>query len=290
MLHYLKRFRAVWGVGVTVLAMVALGAAPAAATTIPPGSVEVVVADSVLSSDNKQAQAFCPQGKRVIGGGALVSGSSNVVITESRPISQGTGESFLVTALEDQTKTTASWMVRSFVFCAVAPPGLEIVTTQSVRTSEPVTQQRAQCPAGKGLIGSGGLIQSGFGELDLGMVPNGQGFTTASTVIAKEDADGFAGQYRVVSFAVCATGNAFPDFQVSSAEVRNSQPNKKAFALCPIGYRVTGVAGATGAPGTHLVFFKPTTAFSPSTVEVAATTTSPIVGDWGVTAIAYCAR
>jgi hypothetical protein len=287
--------RAVLAAGLMLLAALGFGAGPATASTVPPGSVQVVVSDSAFSSTNKQVQAFCPQGKRVLGGGGLITGNNNVVIVESRPFSPAIGDTddprdgFLVAAAEDQTNTTGSWLVRAYAFCAVAPPGLQIVVAMGSPTSVTVGHTVAQCPPGKGLVGQGGRIFGGAGQVDLGMLPPSQGIQFSADTLVKEDADGFAGLYQPTSYAVCATWNQVTDLMVVHEGTDDSQPNKKAFASCPIGYRLTGVAGVTTVPGTHLVFFKPTTAISPTVVEVAATATTPLT-DWDVIAIAYCAQ
>ncbi|MGI5451657.1 hypothetical protein ACQEWB_00410 [Streptomyces sp. CA-249302] len=281
------------------VALNAVGISPASATTIPLGTVKGFSTPPVPSSENKKAQAFCPEGQglHVVGGGAQVSGSNHVVIVEARPFVDAGRESYLVTAIEDQTHPTESWSVQAFVLCAPQPSGYEIISRNGTPSSNPVSALPAPCSPGKAVTGSGGLIQgtsgSTNGEVDLGMVPNSSGFATISNVLAKEDADGFAGQYQLSSAAVCATVNFSPvdnlsDLVVSPASVTGTGPAQNVKASCPSGYGLTGVTGFSDAPGTHLITFKPTTNTRPTVAEVAAV--SQVSGSWTLNAYAYCAR
>ncbi|WP_427919944.1 hypothetical protein [Streptomyces sp. cg40] len=291
------RFATLIGIVVAVLALNAIGVAPASAATIPLKSVKGFSTPPVFSSENKQAQAFCQDGLRVVGGGAQVSGSNHVVIVEARPFVNAGQDSYLVTAIEDQTHPTEQWAVSAFVLCAPQPPGWEIPPgVNGNPTSNAVGSLTSPCPAGKAVTGSGGLVQgvtaSTNGEVDLGLIPTTTGFATSSTVIAKEDADGFTGQYQLFSSVVCATVNFSPvdnlsDLVVATGSVTGTGPQHVS-VTCPSGYGVTGVNGFSSAPGTHVISFKPTTNDAPTAAEVAAV--SGIGSTWTLTAYAYCAR
>jgi hypothetical protein len=269
------------------------GALPAAATTIPPGSVQVFV-NSILDPNNKTVRADCPAGKRVVGGGALTAGGAHVIISEERPVSDARGDGFVITAEEDQVGVAGVWSAQSFAFCAPAPPGYQIVPMPGAPTSASATSTTAQCPPGKFLIGSGGQITGGLGQVDLGMFPNGGNgsLANASAAFAKEDADGFAGNYQVNSFAICASQNAIGDFAVFRAlSATDTNPNKTVTVACQNGLRATGTAGLTDVPnGTHIQFARPNVTNAPSQVTVAAAAAAPVSRSWTIDATVFCAR
>jgi hypothetical protein len=90
------------GCVVAVVAAQALAAGPVFASTVPVGSVTVASAISPFNSANKTFKANCPAGKRVLGGGGFVSGTRHAVLTELQPISTPAGDSYQVSAAEDQ--------------------------------------------------------------------------------------------------------------------------------------------------------------------------------------------
>jgi len=68
---------------------------------------------------------------------------------------------------------------------------------------------------------------------------------------AHEDADGFTGNWSVVSYAVCVQPPAGYEVVYASSDERLSETNKVATALCPGTKRVHGAGGAITkvAPG-----------------------------------------
>ena len=85
---------------------------------------------------------------------------------------------------------------------------MEIVPHTNAPTSAGTDQAWTQCPAGKSLIGAGGKIDNGSGQVDLGTFTNSSGpFLFGSAAFAKEDADGFAGTYTVTGYSICARAN-----------------------------------------------------------------------------------
>jgi len=95
---------------------------PASVITAPAGfsGLEVPTGASALDSSTPKAVVVnCPLGKKVIGGGARVTGAgaSEVSVTEGYPSSatQWTTRAIEVNA------TGGSWTLTAFAFCAVAP-------------------------------------------------------------------------------------------------------------------------------------------------------------------------
>jgi hypothetical protein len=64
-----------------------------------------------------------------------------------------------------------------FAFCASVPNalGVEIIRHTNAPTSSGTDQAPTQCPAGKSLIGAGGKIANGNGQVDLGIFTNSSG-------------------------------------------------------------------------------------------------------------------
>lgn len=82
--------------------------------------LEVVTAASATdSSTPKSVTATCPAGKKVVGGGARVTGggAAEVAVTEAYP---GSATQW-VTLAREQYATGASWTLAAYAFCAVAP-------------------------------------------------------------------------------------------------------------------------------------------------------------------------
>lgn len=287
--HRSRRFWvAALGLGLAAIGGPAVTGAPlAAATTIPFGSVQVAVATSSLDSNaSKVVTVVCPAGKKVLGGGGQTSGDPHVLMTELRPISQGSGNVFNVIATEDPVGTPQPWSVQAFAFCADAPLGLEYVTVNT-NTTAPFTAAFAQCPAGKALIGSGGRIGSGFGRVALDVVPA----TLQRGAIAFAKTAGVSTPYLLSSFAVCVTGVAAFDISVVSAVSEAGTANPKKVVLqCPAGMGAISVGGSTESnPSVHLLSLKPTTTNAPTAVEVAGISTDPNA-HWTVSGFVVCAK
>ena len=85
------------------------------------GLEEVNAVSAFDSNTTKFATAYCPEGKRVIGGGAYVnSGSGAVAVRTSVPLS-GAGAGWAVTAYET-ADFTGNWNVNARALCANVAP------------------------------------------------------------------------------------------------------------------------------------------------------------------------
>ena len=280
-------------VGLAVLTVQALEAGPAAATTVPAGSVHAV---NKLSPANTLAvkQPFavdCPAGQRVLGGGAFTVGGVHAVITELRPIHTASKDSFEVSAAADQFGIAGAWNFQVFALCAAVPAsaGLEIVAKTNPATSAATDQALAQCPGSKRLVGAGGLIANGKGQVDLGITTSGSGpFVFGAAGFAKEDADGYAGTYTVTGYAVCALPQVFDDLQQVKA-TNAVTPGQSVNVTCPSGLGLTGLGGSTSAPGTHLQRLIPTTVNGPITGRFGIQASVP-TGSTVLESILFCAR
>jgi hypothetical protein len=290
-----KKWAPAVALGLAVLAAQALAAAPAAATSIPPGSVKVVVAQYPF--DRLAAKSFsanCQPGQRVLGGGAFTVGGVHAVITELQPIHTTGGDSFKVSAAADQFGITVAWSFQVFAFCASVPAtlGVQIVPHTNLPTSAGNDQAGTQCPAGKSLIGAGGKIDNGNGQADLSIFTNSSGpFVSGSAASALEDADGFAGRYTVTGYSVCAQANVFGDFQQFKTQTAAiSASSQSATIACPSGLRLTGLAGGMGTPGTHLQRLSPNQTNAPSIANFGGQSSILPMGPWSMETTVFCAK
>lgn len=290
-----------WGAAaMAVAATVAFGAVPAEAATLPFGTVRSITQQVPFSTANPKTFALaCNAGERVLGGGAFTVGGVHAVITEMQPVHPASGvDSFQVTAAADQFGIAGVWSMQVFAFCAVVPASvqLEIKTKTNPSTSASTDQAPTSCSAGKILMSTGGRIDNGNGQVDLGNFPNSSGsLATGSAAFAKEDADGFAGSYTLTGYSVCGRPNLLgSDFQMVRTQVRApaGQTSLANTVFCPSGMQLTGFAAATDLFGTHLQRLTPNlaggrTAFGGNFgAQSSVTPTSA----WNLDATIFCAR
>ncbi len=293
-----KRLAAAVGLALAISAGPVLSATPAAAATLPFGTVNAVGAQSQPSTQRVQTlSAVCAPGQRVLGGGAWL-GSSHAVLTELQPIHPAVGQdSFKVTAAADQFGITGSWFIQAYAFCGVVPASLqlEIIPKTNPATSQGTDQAFAPCSSGKFLVGMGGKIDNGAGQVDLGTFPNNSGsLATGAAGFAKEDLDGFAGQYTVTGYAVCLRPTRiFGDIEMVPAQFNTpgGVPNRLATVACPPGKAITGLGGGISTPGTHWQQLAPTTAGQPATAANfgAESSGSAPPTAWPMNAVVFCA-
>jgi hypothetical protein len=279
-------------VAAVVVAGVALtsqlvGQSAASASTVP----RPVIKSDLTQFDSKQvpktAKAKCPAGTRVIGGGGRVNGGQHVVITQQEPV-QGSPDTFVVSAVEDQFGTAQSWAVEAFAICSVPLPGLEIVTATGAAGSSAFQVVTARCPGSKFALGAGGRINNGSGQVTLNTQGQAGGqFPLDASASGLEDLDGFSGIWSETAFAICANANTFGDIQLASVQsVRDTTARKIVSVFCPAGKRVTGGAAFAELPGV-------VESVSPDAnrVQVIARQDGTVTAAdrWAVIAFAFCA-
>ncbi len=217
-------------------------AAPASAA-IP--SAVIAVGDSAFNSiAEKTATAVCPAGTHVISGGFSLN-SDHVFIIRTEPISDANGDRIAVTAIEDETGTPNNWSVRAEATC-----------TASQNVADFHINSQTSAPASTQFIGiNSGCNSSATTALGTGMKTLGAGnqahFTTQMPAVpsigsfdgAFEDPNGFAGNWQVVSYTICAA-QPFDDVRVVEVFPEpNSESPKKLEAVCPEGFRAIGGSG-----------------------------------------------
>ncbi len=205
----------------------------------------IAVGDSHFDSEpEKSAEAACPDGTHVIGGGFSVD-SDHVFIIQMEPISDENGDRILVTAHEDETGTPNDWAVHAEANCTDAEnvPGYHIASRQ------------ATVPPGSRFVNINSFCDNQATALGAGMrtinATNQVHFTTsmpifgASTSMAAgwEDPTGFDQEWQLVSYTICAD---IPGSDVTVVEVDSAPGSESPLrieASCPAGTRAIGGSG-----------------------------------------------
>jgi hypothetical protein len=242
------------------------GAAPAAITVTP------VAADSIRNSAAfKTAEAFCPPGLRVIGGGGWVqeigARTGKLALTRLRPVHPQSGhDSYLATGAETTPGISGTWFVRAYAMCAPPLPGLKIVRSQPAALSSVAAQATAAvCPAGTRALGSGASISTLGGQAVLQVArPSSIGDITRA--LAHEDVAGYSGDWSVTAYAVCANPPAGYEVKFVESPESHSEFDKVAEAQCPPNKKLlsSGAALSNVAPASVSL-----TGIIPSTSEQA---------------------
>jgi hypothetical protein len=228
-------------VAVALLTMAGILVAAAPASAAVPGLSYVTAFSVTDSTVYKSITADCPAGLRVIGLGFWLEGAPGAVVLDdfipnATSVTVGAGE--IVGPGEPSDGTTQSWRVGATAVCAVAPPGLEIVTdvTGTESGGVPYAEATATCPSGKSLLGAGANLNQGFGQISINTLAITSGSVRG---VAVPDEDGFSGTWSMKVYAICATPipglhifSAFADFFGASATSIK--------AACPEGTRAIG--------------------------------------------------
>ena len=90
----------------------------------PPGAagLQTISGSGVSNSSSpKSQQQDCPAGKRVVGGGGVITGSAtNTFLSTSRPTDAGTG--WTATGRESTGGNAGNWAVQTWVVCVTVAP------------------------------------------------------------------------------------------------------------------------------------------------------------------------
>jgi len=160
-----------------------------------------VNATSADNSFGKSVVATCPTGKKVVGLGAETDGGiGRVELDDLIPA----GDHVTATGFETETGTTDNWTITAHAMCANPVPGLEIRSLASDFGSFDGGGVSETCSAGKKVLGVGGEITGGLGQVSMDSVtPNAS--LTSVNVDAHEDANGTDNSWNLTAYAICAT-------------------------------------------------------------------------------------
>jgi hypothetical protein len=276
-------------VAVGVAVVQTIGITPAAAATIPVGSVEVVSATSGFSTgSSKTLSAVCTSARPFVLGGGFTTTGSHIVVSELQPIDGASVDSYRVTAGFDEVGTSASWSLLVYAYCSSTAPGWQVVPVTSTTTSNSFNQVIATCPSGKAVVGTGGRINGGAGQVQL--VTQGIGSVGPNRMSAGglEDITGFAGSWSVTGYAVCVSYASPLDIRlVSNQTASDNTITKNVTATCPSGMRLTGSAIWSNIPG-NAINLRPNNV-NPTNVAAGARNDSGNGSSWDLITYALCA-
>jgi hypothetical protein len=170
---------------------------------------------------------------------------------------------------------------------ANALAGLTRVVSTSASNSVNKTQS-ATCPAGKVVVGGGGYVTGGVGQVGIERsVPLSTG--TAYSVTAREDGSGYAANWTVTAIAFCAPAIVGLTY-VSATTAPSSLASRTVSSFCASGRSVigTGAIISDGAGEVILDGVQPAADLKSVTAS-AYEDDSGYAGSWSLTAVAVCA-
>lgn len=276
-------------IGAAVLVAVQLaGATPVSAAV--PGLERVSAQSGINSNSPKSAIARCPGDKRVIGtGGFIVGGTGQVVIDDVTPNAPLTNVT--VTGFEDDDGTANTWAVVAIAVCANPLPGLELFSETRQSNSNFQTLAAVSCPSGKRLVGVGGDITGGLGQVTMKYIaPSTSSTDDRVRILAFEDQDLTAANWSLRALAICA--NLLPGLEQVRAVSgpQNSTSPKSATVSCPSGKRVLSAGGRLSGDTRGEVILDDLNARETSVEVTAYEDQDGTPAIWDVTAIAICAN
>jgi hypothetical protein len=171
----------------------------------PIAGAHVVSAIRTNVFDDTTARATCPAGEKIMSVGGRISGSGTgtagvngrVGITGFTYPSSSIGDA---RAQERQTATTGTWSVEALAICGPPLPG-QVRGFKFTDSNSDSKERGIGCPPGTNLLGGGGFVAGGLGQVVLDdLRPSPTGFTT----FGREDKDGFGGNWSLEASAICA--------------------------------------------------------------------------------------
>ncbi len=263
-LHNSKQDRR-WRVPALVMAVAAIagsaqlaGASPATAA----GSLDLerrAGISGLRSMDSpKIAQAFCPNGKVVVGGGAEVEGGGEDVTTEPRLTRlRPLGRNFDVTAEAPNNDSQSPWLVRAYAICADARDldSYQIMPGSSEADSQTFKDAYADCPGDTVAFGSGAEITYPDHPFPfparVGLqLTRTSGPLDIARATGREYHGGYVSTWSVTSYAICAKRAANIHAENTGA------PGEKASHKCSPGSFVHGAGGGGGLTDGGPVFLR----------------------------------
>jgi hypothetical protein len=176
---------------------------------------------------------------------------------------------------------------------AEAVSGLQWITNTSASDSSTSKTVAAKCPAGKRVLGGGGTVTGGRGQVVLQQLQPIQTATDDRFVVnAREDETGYSSNWRLTAYALCA--DPLPGYAIlpSTSGSRSSNSPQSTISFC-VGQTQVGFGGRIngGAGQVHLTnLLRDSNGTVNFTVIAALEDADGFDGDWNVTAYAVCAN
>jgi hypothetical protein len=229
-------------------------AGPAAAATPAPQFVEAHQGPD--STDLKIAEAKCPAGTVVYGGGGDIVGGGHQVFLQQLD-TFGYTDRFFAQAHEDADGYAGSWSLYAWAVCGAPLPGMQYVSARPAGDSASLHSTTVSCPAGKKVLSVGGSAIGYLAPLDSwghfildSLTPSAD--LGSVTVQGYEDEAGSTERWQVNASAVCAYPR--PNQQRVSVSTSAGTADRTVTTECPAGTRPYSAGGGlTGARGqAHL--------------------------------------
>ncbi|WP_433202716.1 hypothetical protein ACQP00_32850 [Dactylosporangium sp. CS-047395] len=190
------------------------------------------------SNSTQTRSATCPSGTHVIGGGARVSGGGDEVrLTRLVPVRGGTGQndSYSATAEEPDTGYASEWQFVVYALCADADEldGYSVVSGSTSESSSAFKQATADCPGATLAIGGGAAISNGDHQVGLQLSRLAAPLDIARAT-GREDANGFALNWSVTAYAICANrigGAAIYGTLAAEGDTSSCPPDKFTYSV-----------------------------------------------------------
>jgi hypothetical protein len=236
-----------------------------------------------------EATAECPPGQQLLGLGGKSEGGGGQVVLDA--LSAPTGRKATVRGHEDQSGFSGNWAVKAYAICA--DEGREVRSTineplNSLTPKIASTAPNGPCTNDARLSGVGAEVTVGAtGQVVIDQIVPSADLESA-TVRAQEDDDGFAGNWSLRPFALCAP--PFPGIELETATSDLNSRNKHATAVCDPGKRVLGTGGRIfgGGGEVSLQYMIPDAGLTRAHVR-GVEDENGRSGAWSVTAFAICA-
>jgi hypothetical protein len=272
--------------GTVGLGLIAGAAAVPLSASAVPGLTLVTAMSPLDSASSKEALAQCPSGTRILGGGGFVAGGGRQVHFD-RLQALGSSDRFAAGAVENGAYA-GNWRVYAHGICGRAPAGLEYVSFQSPRNSHDHRQVFAHCSPGKRVVSAGARVYGGNGDVVLQRFTPGQDLVE---VEAREDEDGYGGDWMAWAYGVCA--DPLPGWQLVVDTTPSSSTDKVNTVRCPVGTRLHGLGSAVNGSSEEAGQAVHTAAFPGAALTGAGTVVledaTGIGTSWFTSLVAVCA-
>ncbi|HEX8101370.1 MAG TPA: hypothetical protein VF533_02050 [Solirubrobacteraceae bacterium] len=201
----------------------------------PVRGMERVAATSATDSTGaKYADASCPEGKALTGGGGTMNSSNGRVRLDSVITMEGATHFAEAGAQEGPAGNSADWSVSAYAICAATT---RLVSSTSPRYDELDRQWPVSCPAGMTASGAGGQVTGPAGSVWL------RGLRPSTTGVVAFGAEGALRRpWSLTAHAVCRTAVS-GTVVVTAAGTFDTTSPKSATVACPDGLRVVGAGG-----------------------------------------------
>ena len=276
----------------TVMAtvLVAVGAVTTAAQAVPgPVTATVTSAPTLPADFFRYADAYCPAGTNVIGGGPAVIGDAaahhavhlDVMVPWTTTGLQGS-------AKEHQTNFAGTWSVRVTAICRAVTGWQTVQTDVDIPAGDLSGTATATCPGTKKIIGAGGgTFKNPSFKLSSITVSNDLKSVTVKTLSPLPAAF----EHHLGAIAICI--DPLPGQQLVTATSPTNTSDKTLTVPCPPGTKVHGVSGGLLGTGglahlTRLDNYGQSRTNS-AILQASNSDTLPLVQGWTAFVQAICA-